>query len=86
VADPNACIAVLDVVCDAVNNEASDIGVADEAPVPAAVAAGEDVTEYVAEVDVGRKGVLHSSRSRLLAIIASSSAGSLLQFPGRIHD
>ncbi len=83
-ADPNACIAVLDVVCDAVNNEASDICVADEAPVPAAVAAGEGVTEYVAEVDVGRKGVLHSSR--LLAIIASSSAGSLLQFPGRIHD
>ena len=84
-ADPNACIAVLDVVCDAINNEDSGSGVADNAPVPAAVAAGEFVTEAaVAEVDVGCKGVLHSSR--LLAIIASSSAGSLLQFPDRIHD
>jgi hypothetical protein len=84
VADPNACIAVLDVVCDAVNNEDSGSGVAGKVPLPAAVAAGEVVTEAVAESEVPRKGVLHSSR--LPAIIASSSAGSLLQFPGRIHD
>jgi hypothetical protein len=85
VADPDDCFVVLVVVCDAVNNEDSGSGDADKAPVPAAaVAAGEVVTEAVAAVDVGRKGVLHSSR--LLAIIASSSAGSLLQFPGRIHD
>jgi hypothetical protein len=50
----------------------------------AAVAAGEVVTEAVAGVDIRCKGVLHSSRR--LAIIASSSAGSLLQFPGRMHD
>jgi hypothetical protein len=74
VADPDECIAVLDVVCD----------VADNGPVSAAVVASEFLTEAAAEVDVGRKGVLHSSR--LLATIASSSAGSKLQFPGRIHD
>jgi hypothetical protein len=84
VADPDDCFAVLVVVCDAVNNEDLGSGVADNGPVSAAVVAGEFVTEAVAEVDVGRKGVLHSSR--LLAIISSSSAGSLLQFPGRIHD
>ncbi len=82
-ADPDDCFAVLVVVCDAVNNEDSGSVVADKAPLPAAVAAGEVVTEAVAESDVPRKGVLHSSK--LLAIIASSSAGSLLQFPGRIH-
>jgi hypothetical protein len=83
VADPDECVAVLDVVGDAVNNEDSGSGDADKAPVPAAVAAGEVVAVAVAEVDVRRKGVLH--RSRLLAIMASSSVGSLLQFPGRIH-
>ncbi len=82
-ADPDECVVVLYVVCDAVNNEDPGGGVADEASLPAAVVAGEVVTEAVAEVGVRRKGVLHSSR--LLAIIASSSAGPLLQFPGRIR-
>ncbi len=84
-ADPDDCVAVLYVVCDAVNNEDLGGSVADEAPLPAAVVAGEVVAEAaVAEVDERCKGVLHSSR--LLAIISSSSAGSLLQFPGRIHS